>query len=64
MADVQARVESEVRSFDREKQWQLPEPGAFTSAKSYYVNTAKPLVIKLKELARDLIQVCQPCGTG
>ena len=58
MADVQARVESEVRSFDREKQWQLPEPGAFTSAKSYYVNTAKPLVIKLKEFVRDLITRC------
>ncbi len=57
-ADVQARMELEVQSFEREKRWQLPEPGAFTSAKSYCENTVKPLVIKLKELVKSLITSC------
>lgn len=58
IADVQARMELEVQSFEREKRWQLPEPGAFTSAKSYCENTVKPLVIKLKELVKSLITSC------
>ena len=58
IADVQARMELEVQSFEREKRWQLPEPGAFTSAKSCCENTVKPLVIKLKELVKSLITSC------
>ena len=58
IADVQARMELDVQSFEREKRWQLPEPGAFTSAKSYCENTVKPLVIKLKELVKSLITSC------
>ncbi|MCI8410817.1 MAG: recombinase [Lachnospiraceae bacterium] len=58
MIGVQARVELDIRSFNREKQWQLPDPGTFTSAKFYCENTAKPLVDKLKELVRNLIIRC------
>lgn len=51
-------MERNVRAYDEDRQWQLPEPGTFTSAKSYHENTAKPLVARLKELVKSLTIKC------
>lgn len=58
MADSKTRLEQNVRAYDEDRQWQLPEPGAFTSAKSYRENSAKPLVMKLKDLVKRLTIRC------
>ena len=43
---------------DEEPEWQLPEPGAFASAKSFRDKVALPLVNKLKELVKSLTIQC------
>ena len=58
MADSKTNMERNVRAYDEDRQWQLPEPGTFTSAKSYHENTAKPLVARLKELVKSLTIKC------
>lgn len=58
LGNFQTKLEQRIGSYDEESQWQLPEPGAFTSAKSYCENTAKPLVEKLKELVKSLTARC------
>ncbi|NBH15536.1 recombinase [Lachnospiraceae bacterium] len=58
MERFQAGVERQICCYDEDGQWRLPEPGAFTSAKSYHENTAKPLVEKLKELVKSLTVRC------
>ena len=58
MAGSKNRLERNVRAYDEDKQWQLPEPSAFTSAKSYWDANAKPLVDKLKELVKSLTIKC------
>ena len=58
MAGSKVKLERNVRAYDEEEQWRLPEPGAFTSAKSYRENSAKPLVTKLKELVKSLTIKC------
>lgn len=58
MAGSKDKLERNVRTYDEDRQWQLPEPGAFTSAKSYRDNSAKPLVTKLKELVKSLTIKC------
>lgn len=58
MAGSKSRLERNVRAYDEDRQWQLPEAGAFTSAKSYRDNSAKPLVIRLKELVKSLTIKC------
>lgn len=58
MGNFQAELEQRIGSYDEGRQWQLPEPGAFTSAKSYFENTAKPLVEKLRELVKSLTARC------
>ena len=58
MAGSQVKLERNVRAYDEEEQWRLPEPGAFTSAKSYRENSAKPLVTRLKELVKSLTIKC------
>lgn len=58
MAGSKEKLERNVRTYDEDRQWQLPEPGAFTSAKSYRDNSAKPLVTKLKELVKSLTIKC------
>lgn len=58
MADSKVKLERNVRAYDEEEQWRLPEPGAFTSAKSYRENSAKPLVTRLKELVKSLTIKC------
>lgn len=58
MARSKAKLERNVRVYDEDEQWRLPEPGAFTSAKSYRENSAKPLVARLKELVKSLTIKC------
>ena len=58
MAGSKVKLERNVRAYDEEEQWRLPEPGAFTSAKSYRENSAKPLVTRLKELVKSLTIKC------
>ena len=58
MAGSKVKLERNVRAYDEEEQWKLPEPGAFTSAKSYRENSAKPLVTRLKELVKSLTIKC------
>lgn len=58
MAGSKEKFERNVWTYDEDRQWQLPEPVAFTSAKSYRDNSAKPLVTKLKELVKSLTIKC------
>jgi hypothetical protein len=58
MAASKTSLERNVRAYDEDREWQLPEPGAFTSAKSYNENIAKPLVARLKELVKSLTIKC------
>lgn len=58
MAGSKSKLERNVRAYDEDEQWRLPEPGAFTSAKFYRENSAKPLVARLKELVKSLTIKC------
>lgn len=58
MAGSKAKLERNMRAYDEDEQWRLPEPGAFTSAKSYREDSAKPLVARLKELVKSLTTKC------
>jgi outer membrane murein-binding lipoprotein Lpp len=58
MAASKTNLERNVRAYDEDREWQLPEPGTFTSAKSYHENTAKPLVTRLKERVKSLTIKC------
>jgi chromosome segregation ATPase len=58
MAASKTSLERNVRAYDEDREWQLPEPGTFTSAKSYHENTAKPLVARLKERVKSLTIKC------
>lgn len=58
MVNAKAVLERNVRVYDEEPKWQLPEPGAFMSASAYRENKALPLVTKLKELVRNLTIKC------
>lgn len=58
MAGSKNKLERNVRAYDEDRQWQLPEVGAFASAKSYRDNSAKPLVTRLKELVKSLTIKC------
>jgi hypothetical protein len=58
MAASKTNLERNVRAYDEDREWQLPEPGTFTSAKSYHENTAKPLVARLKERVKSLTIKC------
>jgi hypothetical protein len=58
MAASKTSLERNVRAYDEDREWQLPEPGAFTNAKSYNENIAKPLVARLKELVKSLTIKC------
>lgn len=58
MAGSKSKLERNVRAYDEDRQWQLPEAGVFASAKSYRDNSAKPLVTRLKELVKSLTIKC------
>lgn len=54
MADSKVLLERNVRAYDEDERWQLPEVGAFMSAKSYRDNRVVPLVSELKRLVKGL----------
>ena len=58
MVQSEKLLQRDVRKYDEEPEWQLPEPGAFASAKSFRDKIALPLVNKLKELVKSLTIQC------
>ncbi len=48
MVQSEKLLQRDVRKYDEEPEWKLPEPGAFVSAKSFRDKVALPLVNKLK----------------
>ena len=54
MADSKVVLERNVRAYDEDERWQLPEIGAFMSARSYRDNRVAPLVSELKRLVKSL----------
>lgn len=58
MVQSEKLLQRDVRKYDEEPEWQLPEPGAFASTKSFRDKVALPLVNKLKELVKSLTIQC------
>lgn len=58
MVQSEKLLQRDVRKYDEEPEWQLPESGAFASAKSFRDKVALPLVNKLKELVKSLTIQC------
>ena len=58
MVQSEKLLQRDVRKYDEEPEWQLPELGAFASAKSFRDKVALPLVNKLKELVKSLTIQC------
>jgi hypothetical protein len=58
MVNSEKMLQRDVRKYDEEPEWQLPEQGAFASAKSFRDKSAFPLVNKLKELVKNLTIQC------
>lgn len=51
-------MERNIHAYDEDAKWQLPEPGALISAKTYRDKKAIPLVEKLKEIVKNLTIKC------
>lgn len=51
-------MERNIYAYDEDVKWQLAEPGALMSAKSYRDKKALPLVEKLKEVVKNLTIKC------
>ena len=51
-------MERNIHAYDEDVKWQLAEPGALMSAKSYRDKKALPLVEKLKEVVKNLTIKC------
>ena len=51
-------LQRDVRKYDEAPEWQLPEPGAFASAKSFRDKVVMPFVNKLKLLIKNLTIQC------
>ena len=58
MVQSEKLLQRDVRKYDEEPEWQLPEPGAFASTKSFRDKVALPLVNKLKGLVKSLTIQC------
>ena len=58
MVHSEKLLQRDVRKYDEEPEWQLPEPGTFAGAKSFRDKVALPLVNKLKELVKSLTIQC------
>ena len=51
-------IERNIRAYEEENKWQLPEPGALMSAKAYREKNAAPLVDKLKDVIKSHTVKC------
>lgn len=58
MVQSEEILQRDVRKYDEAPEWQLPEPGAFTSAKAFRDKVVLPLVNKLKSLVKNLTIQC------
>lgn len=58
MANSKMVMERNIHTYDEDKEWQLPEPGALMSAKVYRDKKAVSLVEKLKERVKNLTIKC------
>lgn len=58
MVQSEEVLQRDVRKYDEALEWQLPEPGAFTSAKAFRDKVVLPLVNKLKSLVKNLTIQC------
>lgn len=58
MADSKMVLERNIYAYDEDAKWQLPEPSALMSAKSYKEKNAMPLVEKLKDIVKSLTIKC------
>ena len=48
-------VNLNVDRYDTEKKWQLPDPGALMSARSYKIKIVEPFISKLKDVIRSIV---------
>ena len=58
MVQSEQLLQRDVRKYDEAPEWQLPEPGAFASAKSFRDKVVMPFVNKLKTLIKNLTIQC------
>lgn len=58
MADSKMVLEHNIHAYDEDAKWQLPEPTALMSAKTYREKNAMPLVERLKEIVKSLTIKC------
>jgi len=58
IADSKMVLERNIHAYDEDAKWQLPEPSALMSAKSYKEKNAMPLVDKLKDIVKSLTIKC------
>ena len=58
MVQSEQLLQCDVRKYDEAPEWQLPEPGAFASAKSFRDKVVMPFVNKLKSLIKNLTIQC------
>ena len=58
MVQSKAVMERNIHAYDEDEKWQLPEPGALTSAKNYKDKKALTLVERLKEVIKALTIKC------
>lgn len=58
MVQSEELLQRDVRKYDEAPEWQLPEPGAFTSAKAFRNKVVLLLVNKLKSLVKNLTIQC------
>ena len=58
MAQSKEVMERNIHAYDEDVKWQLAEPGALMSAKTYRDKKAMPLVEKLKEVVKSLTIKC------
>lgn len=58
MVQSEELLQRDVRKYDEAPEWQLPEPGAFTSSKAFRDKVVLPLVNKLKSLVKNLTIQC------
>ena len=58
MVQSEQLLQRDVRKYDEAPEWQLPEAGAFASAKSFRDKVVIPFVNKLKTLIKNLTIQC------
>lgn len=58
MIQSEQLLQRDVRKYDEAPEWQLPEPGAFVSAKSFRDKVVMPFANKLKTLIKNLTIQC------